>query len=93
LISRVAIGTAQRFKQEPDAALAFVDPVFEQACGCHIAIFVTEFVQHAHTFNQRSVIVTQLGEHFMRMHKLCIIIENALVTRNIAASAVSANLH
>jgi hypothetical protein len=33
-------------------------------------------VQHAHTFNQRSVIVTQLGEHFMRMHKLCIIIEN-----------------
>ncbi len=50
---------AASFEQKPYAALGFIDPRFEQACGCDVAMLLTEIMRFAHARHQLLVVSPQ----------------------------------
>src|SRR5262245_24435736 len=51
---------AGSLEQEPGAPLGFVDPVLDQAGGCHVVMLVAKRVRLAQTRHQLLVVVAQL---------------------------------
>jgi hypothetical protein len=76
--------TPSTLEQEPDALLSLIDPVFKQARCCDIAVLVASSMHFSKFHNEAIVIVPQFRQHGLRFDIVCIIIEDALVPRNIA---------
>jgi hypothetical protein len=59
---------AGRLEQEPTPPLGFINPIFQQARGSHVAVFIAEIVSFAHPRRQLFVIIAKLSEHVHRGH-------------------------
>src|SRR5579859_5294247 len=81
LLTSARVGSRNALEQEPGAPLRFVDPDFEQAGGCDVAMLVAKLVRLAHARGERSVVFAQLGEHVGRLDVVRVIVENALRLR------------
>src|SRR5262249_22300723 len=86
-VSRVAPlfpvqGTAsvrsRRLVQEPYSAFRLVDPVLQHACGSDVAILIAQLVNAPHFRGQLLIVAAEFREHVLRVHKIRIIVENAL---------------
>src|ERR1700722_6443128 len=75
----LSVLAAGRFEEEPGAPLGLVDPDFKQARGCDIAIFFADIVGLAHDRGELFVVVTQFGQHVLRLDIDGIIVEDALL--------------
>src|ERR1700730_2383001 len=68
--------------QKPSATLGFIDPNFDQTrCG-NVTMLVAHVVRLAQTRGQRFIVVGQLGDHVRWIDILCVVIEDALKTRD-----------
>jgi hypothetical protein len=72
------------FKQEPYAALGFVDPIFEHARRRDIAMLITEIVNLAHFVGELQIIIAKLGQHVVRRYELSVVVQDALLAVDLA---------
>src|SRR5205823_2678406 len=64
---------ADYFRQEPGAALGFVDPVLDQARRRNILMLVTDVMCRTQEFSELEVIAAKLSQHIYRSDKFCIV--------------------
>src|SRR3984885_7369933 len=72
------LGVASDFKEEPGAALGFVDPVFEQAGGGYVFGIVAKIVDREHFIDEFLVVVHQLRDHVAGIDEFGVVVVNAL---------------
>src|SRR5262245_50383427 len=78
---------AAGLEQEPGAPLSLVDPDFQEARGCHIAMLIAQPVRLAQARDELLVVVTQLGEHVVGRDEVGVVVENALQAGDMADRA------
>src|SRR6266850_1525737 len=61
-----SLSRASGLEQEPRATLGLIDPVFQQARGGNVAVFVAKAVDLAQVVCQLLVVIAQLGKHIHR---------------------------
>src|ERR1700722_1412154 len=72
---------ASGLEQEPGAPLSLIDPVLEQACGRHVAVFLAQVVRLAHICRQLFVVLPECGQHIQRRDITRVVIKNPLRAR------------
>lgn len=70
-----------RFKQEPCAALSFINPVLDQTRRRNVPEFVDELMNFSKAFRQRHVVLTELCEHIEWVDIVRIVVEYSLNSR------------
>src|SRR5271169_2375476 len=70
-------------EEEPGSLLRFINPVLQQACGRHVAGFVTQRMHVTHGLRQRRIIVAEFIYHVGRLNVFSIIVRDALKTRDL----------
>jgi len=78
------VAAAAGLVEKPHAFFGFVDIDFQQAGRCHVAMLVADIMGLAHRRNEPLIVVTQLGQHILRIDVDCVVIGDALLARNIA---------
>ncbi len=72
------------FEQEPDAALALIDPVFEEACGSDVAGIIADGMGGEHAQDQSFFVFAQFTQHVGRINIVGVIVRDALQTGDVA---------
>src|ERR1700722_17506046 len=75
------------FEKEPNMALRFVDPVFEQACRSYFAYDIAYIVNGKHAEDECLVVVAQFAQHIERVYVLGVVVFNALQAGDMADGA------
>ena len=70
--------SAGHLEQELDAPFGLVDPVLDQAGGCHVTVLVAKRMGLAHAGGQLRVVAAKLRQHVLRRDEVGIVVENAL---------------
>src|SRR5258708_17906351 len=76
--NRLLLCNAGCLEQEPHAPLGFVDPILDQAGGCHVVVVVANRVRLAQARAQLLVVVAQLGEHVPRRSGIGVVVPHAV---------------
>jgi hypothetical protein len=76
-------GVLTALEEEPGSLLGLVDPVLQQARGCHISGLVAERMNLAHVPRQYCVIVAEFGDHAERLNVFSIVVHDALKARDL----------
>src|SRR6266850_580837 len=79
-----SLSRASGLEQEPRATLGLIDPVFQQARGGNVAVFVAKAVDLAQVVCQLLVVIAQLGKHIHRRDEIGIIVQHALQAADVA---------
>src|SRR5262245_54443047 len=70
--------------EKPDPPFGVIDECFEEARGRHVIVFVTEIVGLAQGRDHTLVVLTEFGQHVLRIDIGGVIVGQALMTRDIA---------
>jgi hypothetical protein len=82
IVGRIVL-SASCLKEEPNAALALIDPIFEEAGGGNIACFITDCVDRSHARNQGLLVLAKLTQHVFWSYILCIVVRDAPQTSDV----------
>src|SRR4029079_4017007 len=66
------------FEEKPSAPLGLVDPDFEQARGCDIAMLIANIVRFAHPLGKLEVVLAKLRQHVVGRDEIRVIVGYSL---------------